>query len=86
MITAAEAMDAALRFARPPYDEANVVQVDAEPARIGDVSVWKVKVEEVPVGPDAWMEIHWAPVFYFVDAENGRVIGFATERGTTMLR
>jgi hypothetical protein len=86
MITATEAMDAALRFAQPPYDEANVVQVDAALARIDDVAVWKVTVEEVPVGPDAWMEIHWPPVSYFVDAANGQVIGFATERGTTMLR
>ncbi|WP_294329398.1 hypothetical protein [uncultured Sphingomonas sp.] len=86
MITAEEAMDAALRFAQPPCDDAHAVHADAQPARIGDVAVWSVTIQEAPIGPDAWMEIHWQPVSYFVDAKEGRVIGFATERGTTMLR
>lgn len=86
MIGEAEAIEAALRFAVDRQGDLGDVEVEATRERIGEAEVWAVKLRERPSGEDAWMEIDWKPVSYFVDFDSGRVIGFATERSTTMLR
>lgn len=86
MIGEAEAIKAALRFAVDREGELGDVEVDARRERIGEMGGWAVKLRERHLGANAWMEIDWKPVSYFVDDHSGLVIGFATERSTTMLR
>ncbi len=85
MIGEAEAIEVALRFAGDRQGDLGDVEVEATRERIGASEVWAVKVRERRSGADAWMEIDWKPVSYFVD-DSGRVTGFATERSTTMLQ
>ena len=85
MIGEAEAIAVALRFAADRQGDLGDVEVQAKRDRIGTSTVWAVTLRERRSGADAWMEIDWKPVCYFVD-DRGRVIGFATERSTTMLR
>lgn len=86
MIGEAEAIKAALRFAADRGGEQGDVEVETRRERIGELEVWAVKLRERHLGANAWMEIDWKPVSYFVDDESGLVIGFATERSITMLR
>ncbi|MBD8548275.1 hypothetical protein [Sphingomonas sp. CFBP 8760] len=79
------AIDVALRFAADRQGDLGDVEVEATRERIRESDVWAVKLRERRTGDDAWMEIDWKPVSYFVD-DDGLVIGFATERSTTMLR
>jgi hypothetical protein len=86
MIGEAEAIEAALRFATDRQGGLGDLEVKAERKAIEGAEVWAVKVRERNAGADAWMDIDWKPVSYFVDGSSGLVIGFATERSTTMLR
>ncbi|KTF69789.1 hypothetical protein ACNFJ7_06350 [Sphingomonas sp. HT-1] len=86
MITDAEAIAAALRFAGERLDMQGEVDIETRRERVAAADVVTVRVRERQTGPDAWMEIDWAPVSYFVDANCGAVIGVATERSTPMLR
>ncbi len=85
MIGEAEAIEAALRFAADRQGDLGDVEIQATRERVGGSEAWVVKLRERRAGADAWMEIDWKPVSYFVD-DDGHVIGFATERSTTMLR
>ena len=82
-----QAIEAARRFAMAQggsaWDDASIE------ARIGTVdgrAAWIVRAADAldPAQP-AWAQIDWKPVSYFVDAESGRVFGFASERCRTML-
>lgn len=75
----------ALRFAANRQGDLGDVEAEATRERIGEAEVWAVRLRERRSDADVWMEIDWKPVSYFVD-DGGRVIGFATERSTTMLR
>lgn len=85
-ITCPQAIEAARLFASKnascAWDDTSVeVQVDIIEGR----STWIVSAKEA-LDPDqpAWTQIDWKPTSYFVDAESGRILGFANERARTM--
>lgn len=86
MIAEPDAIEAAVRFASDRGD-VNPTRVAVE-CRLGEVEgrpVWMVDVRETPAaGDDAWMEIDWKAVSYFVDVRTPCVVGFATERSRTL--
>lgn len=82
IISELDAVDAARRFAglhgEVHWDSASI---QVSPDVVEGRHAWVVKATDAPASDQpAWTQVSWKPTLYFVDANSGRVFGFANER------